>query len=103
MSLTLPPRLQDFPRKVRQHDNGGCIGVCICIFTSLSLSGIVGLHEVKDFKDRVNKMGWSDSIVNIMLEVDDNILDPVQDDLIKNYGTIAVEQVIKSNFSLSMS
>jgi hypothetical protein len=62
----------------------------------------VGLHKVKDIKDRANEMGWSDSIMNIMLEVDDNI-DPVQDDLIKNYGTIAVEQVIKSNVSLSMS
>lgn len=82
------------------------VGTLLCTFlqyvVSLSLSGIVRLHEVKDFKDRVNKMGWSDSIVNKMLEVDDNI-DPVQDDLIKNYGTNAVEQVIKSNFSLSMS
>ena len=41
-------------------------------------------------------MGWSDSILNITLEVDDNN-DPVQENLIENYGTITLEQVVESD------
>jgi hypothetical protein len=40
-------------------------------------------------------MGWSDGILNIMLEVTDKN-QPVQEKLINNYGTISLEQVVKS-------
>jgi hypothetical protein len=54
------------------------------------------LYEfLKDVQDRADEMGWSDSILNITLEVDDDN-DPVQEDLIENYGTITLEQVVES-------
>ena len=50
---------------------------------------------LKDIQDRADKMGWSDGILNITLEVtDDN--EPVQEKLIDNYGTISLEQVVES-------
>jgi hypothetical protein len=47
-----------------------------------------GLYQfLKNIQDRADKMGWSDGILNITLEVaDDN--KPVQEKLIDNYGTI---------------
>ena len=55
-----------------------------------------GLYQfLKDVQDRADEMGWSDSILNITLEVDDDG-DPVQEYLIENYGTISLEQVIES-------
>jgi hypothetical protein len=55
-----------------------------------------GLYQfLKDIQDRADKMGWSDGSLNITLEVtDDN--KPVQEKLIDNYGTISLEQVVKS-------
>ena len=55
-----------------------------------------GLYQfLKDIQDRADKMGWSDGILNITLEVtDDN--EPVQEKLIDNYGTISLEQVVES-------
>jgi hypothetical protein len=51
-----------------------------------------GLYQVlKDIQDRADKMGWSDGILNITLEVTDNN-EPVQEKLIDNYGTISLEQ-----------
>jgi hypothetical protein len=56
----------------------------------------IGLYQVlKDIQDRADKMGWSDGILNITLEVtDDN--KPVQEKLINNYGTISLKQVVES-------
>jgi hypothetical protein len=55
-----------------------------------------GLYQfLKDVQDRADEMGWSDSILNITLEVDDDG-NPVQENLIKNYGTISLEQVVES-------
>ncbi len=55
-----------------------------------------GLFQfLKDVQDRTDKMGWSDGILNITLEVtDDN--EPVQEKLIENYGTISLEKVVES-------
>jgi hypothetical protein len=50
---------------------------------------------LKDIQDRADKMGWSDGIMNIMLEVTDKN-QPVQEKLINNYGTISLDQVVKS-------
>jgi hypothetical protein len=55
-----------------------------------------GLYQfLKDVQDRADKMGWSDNILNITLEVTDDI-EPVQENLIDNYGTISLEQVVES-------
>ena len=55
-----------------------------------------GLYRfLKDVQDRADEMGWSESILNITMEVtDDN--EPVQENLIENYGTISLEQVVES-------
>jgi hypothetical protein len=51
---------------------------------------------LKDVQDRADEMGWPDNILNITLEVTDDI-EPVQDkNLIDNYGTISLEQVVES-------
>ena len=52
-------------------------------------------HFLKDVQDRADEMGWSDNILNITLEVTDDI-EPVQENLIDNYGTISLEQVVES-------
>jgi hypothetical protein len=55
-----------------------------------------GLYQfLKDVQDRADEMGWSDNILNITLEVTDDI-EPVQENLIDNYGTISWEQVVES-------
>ena len=55
-----------------------------------------GLYQfLKDVQDRADEMGWSDNILNITLEVTDDI-EPVQENLIDNYGTISLEQVVES-------
>jgi hypothetical protein len=55
-----------------------------------------GLYQfLKDVQDRADEMGWSDNILNITLEVTDDI-EPVQEKLIDNYGTISLEQVVES-------
>ena len=55
-----------------------------------------GLYQfLKDIQDRADKMGWSDGILNITLEVTDNN-EPVQEKLIDNYGAISLEQVVES-------
>jgi hypothetical protein len=55
-----------------------------------------GLYQfLKDIQDRAENMGWFNGILNITLEVtDDN--ESVQEKLIDNYGTISLEQVVKS-------
>ena len=50
---------------------------------------------LKDVQDRADEMGWSDNILKITLEVTDDI-EPVQENLIDNYGTISLEQVVES-------
>ena len=55
-----------------------------------------GLYQfLKDVQDRADEMGWSEGILNITLEVTDNG-DPVEENLIDNYGTISLEQVVES-------
>ena len=55
-----------------------------------------GLYQfLKDVQDRADKMGWSEGILNITLEVTDNG-NPVEENLIDNYGTISLEQVVES-------
>lgn len=55
-----------------------------------------GLYQfLKDVQDRADEMGWSENILKITLEVtDDN--EPIQENLIENYGTISLEQVVES-------
>ena len=55
-----------------------------------------GLYRfLKDVQDRAEEMGWSEGILNITLELDDDD-EPVQENLIENYGTITLEQVVES-------
>lgn len=55
-----------------------------------------GLYQfLKDVQDRADEMGWSESILKITLEVDDEN-EPIQENLLANYGTISLEQVVES-------
>ena len=54
-----------------------------------------GLFQfLKDVRDRSDEMGWSDGIMRITLHADEP--DQREENLIENYGTLTLEQVVTS-------